>query len=168
MVDPVIGRPAVGRHPPVGHVREVGRTQATGRVHLGEEHFLRRAARGPARLDPPLERAELTAREATGMFPREWPEQGQRLQPGMEGPSLDDARPGVGERVRVSAPGMRHPYLAGEPAEPAVLTRGLGTHARPEGGDRSGCAPRVRPPQPPNRRTRGEHPEPSITWVRVT
>jgi hypothetical protein len=168
VVDQVIERPAVDSHPQVGHVREVGRTQTTGRVDLGEEHFLRRAAHGPPRLDPPLERAELTIREAPGMFSLELPEQGQRLQPGIEGQSFDDARPDIGERVRVSAPGMRHPYLAGEPAEPAVLTCGLGIHARPEGGDRSGCAPRVQPPQSPNLLIRGEHAEPSITWVRVT
>lgn len=146
VVDQVLERPAVDGHPQVRHVREVGRAQPTGRVHLGEEHFLRRSVARAPRLDAPLERAELAVREPTGMFPLELPEQGQRLQPGVEGQALDDAGPDVGERVRVSAPGMWHPYLAGEPAEPAVLACGLGIHARPEGGDNSGCARRVQPP----------------------
>lgn len=146
VVDQVLERPAVDRYPQVRHVREVGRAQPAGRVDLGEEHFLRRAAHHAPRLDPPLERAELAIGEATGMFPLELPEQGQRLQPRVQGQSLDDAGPDVGERVRVSAPGMRHPYLAGEPAEPAVLACGLGIHARPEGGDSGRCALRVQPP----------------------
>lgn len=60
---------------------------------------------------------------------------------------------------------MRHPYLAGEPAEPAVLACGLGIHARPEGGEGGGCALRVQPPQLPNLLIRGEHAEPFTTWV---
>ncbi len=146
VVDQVLERSAVDGHPQVGHVREVGGTQPTGRVHLGEEHFLRRAAHRAPRLDPPLERAELAIREHAGVFPLELPEQGQRLQPRIQGQAFDDARPDVGERVRVSAPGMWHPYLAGEPAEPAVLACGLGIHARPDGGDRRGCTRRVQPP----------------------
>ena len=146
VVDQVLERPAVDGHPQVRHVREVGGAQTTGRVDLGEEHFLRRAVTRTPGLDPPLEGAELAIGEATGMFPLELPEQGQRLQSGVQGQALDDAGPDIGERVRVSAPGMRHPYLAGEPAEPAVLACGLGIHARPEGGDRGGCARRVQPP----------------------
>ena len=166
MVDQVRKRPTVDGHPQVRHVREVGGTQPTGRVDLGEEHFLRRSVARTPRLDPPLEGAELAIGEATGMFPLELPEQGQRLQPRVEGQTLGNAGPDVGERVRVSTPGMRHPYLAGEPAEPAVLAGGLGIHARPQGGDRSGCAPRVQLPQSPNLLIGREHAEPSITWVR--
>ena len=146
VVDQVLERPAVDGHPQVRHVREVGRAQPTGRVHLGEEHFLRRSVARAPRLDAPLERAELAVREHARVLPLELPEQGQRLQPGVEGQTLDDAGPDVGERVGVSAPGMWHPYLAGEPAEPAVLACGLGIHARPEGGDCGGCARRVQPP----------------------
>lgn len=146
VVDQVVERLTVDGHPQGRHVREVGGAQTTGRVHLGEEHFLRRAVTRTPGLDPPLEGAELAIGEATGMFPLELPEQGQRLQPGIEDQTLDNARPDIGEWVRVSAPGMRHPYLAGEPAEPAVLAGGLGIHARPEGGDRGGCARRIQPP----------------------
>jgi hypothetical protein len=146
VVDQVLERPPIDGHPQVGHVREVGRTQPTGRVHLGEEHFLRRPVARPPRLDPTLERAELAVREAAGVLTLELPEQGQRLQPRVEAESFDDAGPDAGERVGVSTPGVRHPYLAGEPAEPAVLACGLGIHARPGGGDRGGCTRRVQPP----------------------
>jgi hypothetical protein len=146
VVDQVLERLAVDRDPQVGHVREVGRTQPPGRVDLGEEHLLGRPPGGPPRLDPPLEGAELPVGEPAGVFPLELPEEGQRLQSRVEGQTLDDAGPDVGERVRVSPPRVGHPYLAGEPAEPAVLAGGLGIHARPEGGDRGGCAQRVQPP----------------------
>lgn len=166
VVDQVLERPAIDGHPQVGHVREVGGTQPTGRVDLGEEHFLRRSVARTPRFDPPLERAELSVREHARVLPLELPEEGQRLQPRVEGQAFDDAGPDIGERVRVCAPGMRHPYLAGEPAEPTVLAGGLGIHARPEGGDSGGRAPRVQPPQSPNLLIRREHAEPSTTWVR--
>ena len=146
VVDQVLERLPVDGHPQVGHVGEVGRTQPPGRVDLGEEHFLRRSVARPPRLDAPLERAELAIGEPPGVLALELPEQGQRLQPGVEGQSLDDAGPDVGERVGVGAPGVRHPYLAGEPAEPAVLACGLGIHARPEGGEGGGRPLRVLPP----------------------
>ena len=146
VVDQVLERLTVDGHPQIGHVREIGGTQPTGRVNLGEEYFLRRSVTRAPGLHPPLERAELTIGEAPGVLALELPEQGQRLQPRIEDQSFRDADPDVGEGVRVSTPGMRHPYLAGEPVEPAVLACGLGIHARPEGGDRGGCAPRVQPP----------------------
>lgn len=166
VVDQVLERLAVDGHPEVGHVGEVGRTQPTGRVDLGEEHFLRRPVGGPPRLDPPLERAELSVREATGVFSLELPEQGQRLQPWVEGESLDDASPDVGEHVRVSPPGVGHPYLTGKPAEPAVLACGLGIHPGPGGRDGGGHARRVEAPQSKNLLVSGEHAEPSTTGVR--
>jgi hypothetical protein len=166
VVDQVIERLAVDGHPQVGHVGEVRGTQPAGRVDLGEEHLLRRPVGGPPRLDPPLEGAELPVREPSGVLPLELPEQGQRLQPRVEGQPLGDAGPDVGERVRVSTPRVGHPYLAGEPAEPAVLVRGLGIHARPDGGDGEGRALRVQSPQPTNLLIGGEHAEPSTTWVR--
>lgn len=166
VVDQVRKRLTVDGHPQVRHVREVGGTQPTGRVDLGEEHFLRRSVGRSPRLDAPLERAQLAVGEPSGVLALELPEQGQRFQPRIEGQSLDDAGPDVGEGVRVSAPGMRHPYLAGEPVEPAVLAGGLGIHARPQGGDSSGCAPRVQLSQAPNLLIGREHAEPSTTWVR--
>lgn len=166
VVDQVLERLAVDGHPQVGQVREVGRAQPTGRVDLGEEHFLRGPVGGPPGLDPPLERAELSVGEPPGVLPLELPEEGQRFQPRVEGQSLDDTGPDVLERVRVSAPGVRHPYLAGEPAEPAVLACGLGIHPGPEGRDRGGRALRVEAPQSENLLVGGEHAEPSTTWVR--
>jgi len=166
VVDQVVERLAVDRDPQVRHVGEVGGAQPAGRVHLGEEHLLRRAVGGPPRLDPPLEGAELPVREPPGVLPLELPEQGQRFQPRVEGQPLGDAGPDVGERVRVRPPRVRHPYLAGEPVEPAVLAGGLGIHPRPCGGDTGGCALRVQPPQPTNLLIGREHAEPSITRVR--
>ena len=169
VVEEVIERLAGDGHSQTGHVREVGGAQSAGRVDLGEEHFLRRTAHRTPRFDSPLEGAELPVGEASGVFPLELPEQGQRLQPRVEGQSLDDAGPDGGERVRVSAPRVRHPYLAGEPAEPAVLACGLGIHPRPDGGDRRGYSPRDQPPQPTNLLIGGEHAEPSnLGSVRVT
>jgi hypothetical protein len=166
VVDQVVERLAVDRDPQVGHVREVGGAQPAGRVDLGEEHLLRRAVGGPPRLDPPLEGAELPVREPPGVLPLELPEQGQRLQPRVEGQSFLDAGPDVGERVRVGTPRVRHPYLAGEPAEPAVLACGLGIHPGPGGGESGGRALRVQPPQPTDLLIGREHAEPSTTWVR--
>ena len=166
VVDQVVERPTINGHPQVGHVREVGGTQTAGRVHLGEEHFLRWPVARPPRLDPTLERAELAVRETTGVFPLELPEQGQRLQSGVEGEPLDDAVPDAVEGVRVSPPGMGHPYLGGKPGEPAVLACGLGIHPRPCGSEGGGCAARVELPQSTNLLIRGEHDEPSTTWVR--
>ena len=166
VVDQVVERLAGDGHPQVRHVGEVGGTQPAGCVDLGEEHFLGRPLGGPPRLDPPLEGAELPVREHARVLPLELPEQGQRLQPWVEGQPLDDAGPDGGERVRVSTPCVRHPYLAGEPAEPAVLARGLGIHARPDGSDSEGRALRVQSPQPTNLLIGGEHAGPSTTWVR--
>jgi hypothetical protein len=166
VVDQVVERLAGDGHPQVRHVGEVGGAQPTGRVDLGEEHLLGRPLGGPPRLDPPLERAELSVREHARVLPLELPEQGQRFQPRVEGQPLGDAGPDVGEGIRVCPPRVRHPYLAGEPAEPAVLARGLGIHARPDGGDREGRALRVQSPQPTNLLIGGEHAEPSTTWVR--
>ena len=166
MVDQVVERLAGDGHTQVRHVREIGGTQSAGRVNLGEEHFLGRPVGGSPGLDPPLEGAELSVGETSGVFPLELLEEGQGLQPRVEGQPLGDAGPDVGERVRVGAPGVRHPYLAGKPAEPAVLACGLGIHARPDGGDGGGSAPRVESPQSTNLLIGGEHAEPSTTWVR--
>jgi hypothetical protein len=166
VVDQVVERLAVDGHPQVGHVGEVGGAQTAGRVDLGEEHLLGRPLGGPPRLDPPLEGAELPVREHTRMLPLELPEEGQRLQPRVEGQPLGDAGPDVGERVRVSPPRVRHPYLAGEPAEPAVLAGGLGIHPRPDGGEPGGRALRVQVPQPTDLLIGREHAEPSTTGVR--
>ena len=166
VVDQVVERLAVDGHPQIRHVGEVGSAQPAGRVDLGEEHFLRGTVGGPPRLDPPLEGAELSVREHARVLPLELPEQGQRLQPRVEGQPLDDAGPDVGEGIRVSPPRVRHPYLAGKPVEPAVLACGLGIHPRPDGGDSDWRALRVQSPQPTNLLIRGEHAEPSTTWVR--
>jgi len=165
VVDQVVERLAGDGHPQFGQVREVGGTQPTGRVDLGEEHFLRRSVARPPGLDPPLEGAELPVGKPPGVFPLEVLEQGQSLQPRVEGQSLDDAGPDGVERVQVGASGMRHPCLAGEPGEPAVLACGLGIHPGPEGGDRAGRAPRVQSPQLANLLIRDTHAEPSKPWV---
>jgi len=166
VVDQVVERLAGDGHPQVGHVREVGGAQPAGRVDLGEEHFLDRPTSRPPDLDAPLEGAQLTVGKAAGVLALELLEEGQRLQPRVEGESFRDAGPDVGEGVRVGAPGVRHPYLAGEPAEPAVLACGLGIHAGPDGGDGGGRSPRIELPQSTNLLIGGEHAEPSTTWVR--
>jgi hypothetical protein len=161
VVDQVVERLAGDGHSQTGHVREVGGAQPAGRVDLGEEDFLRRTVGGPPGLDPPLEGAELSVGKPPGMFALEVPEEGQRLQSRVEGQSLGDTGPDGVERVRVCASGMRHPCLAGEPGEPAVLACGLGIHPGPEGGDRAGRAPRVQSPQLANLLIRDTHAEPS-------
>ena len=166
VVDQVVERLAGDGHPQARHVGEVGGTQPAGRVDLGEEHFLGRPLGGPPRLDPPLEGAELSVREHARALPLELLEQGQRLQSRVEGQPLDDAGPDVGEGIRVSTPRVRHPYLAGKPVEPAVLACGLGIHPRPDGGDSDWHTLRGQSPQPMNLLIRGEHAEPSTTWVR--
>ena len=161
MVDQVIERLAGDGHSQFGHVREVGGAQPAGRVNLGKEHLLRRTVAGPPRLDPPLEGAELSVGKPPGVLALEMLEEGQRLQSRVEGQSLDDTGPDGVEGVGVSASGMRHPCLAGEPDEPAVLACGLGIHPGPEGGEDAGHAPRVQSPQLANLLIRDTHAEPS-------
>ncbi len=161
VVDQGIERLTGDGHSQTGHVREVGGAQPAGRVDLGEEHFLRRTVAGPPRLDPPLEGAELSVGKPPGVFALEMREEGQRLQSRVEGQSLGDTGPDGVERVRVGTSGMRHPCLAGEPGEPAVLACGLGIHPGPEGGDSARRAPRVQSPQLANLLIRDTHAEPS-------
>ncbi len=72
--------------------------------------------------------------EAAGVLALQPVEHGLGLQAGVEGQLLLDARPDLGERVGSRPPGMRHAHLAGQPAEPAVLARGLVVEAGLGGG----------------------------------
>ena len=100
------------------------------------------------------------------MFPLELPEQGQRLQPRVEGQSLGDAGPDVGERVRVGAPGMRHPYLAGERPSRRYLRAVLGSMPDLTAATRGGVPCTSSRRNLPNLLIGGEHAEPLETWVR--
>jgi hypothetical protein len=125
VVDQVRKRLAVDGHPQAAGVREVGGAQVAGLVDLAEEHLLGRPVQGAPLLDVPLQGAQLPLGKAAGVLALQPVEHGLGLQAGVEGQLLLDARPDVRERVGSRPPGMLHAHLAGQPAEPAVLTRGL-------------------------------------------
>jgi hypothetical protein len=115
-------------------VREVGGAQPARFVDLGEEDLPGRPVQGAPPLDVPLQGAELPIGEAAGIFTLQPVEHGLGLQAGVEVQLLLDARPDLGEGVGSRPPGMLHAYLAGQPAEPAVLACGLVVDAGPGGG----------------------------------
>jgi len=125
VVDQVRKRLAVDGHLQAAGVREVGGAQVAGLVDLAEEHLLGRPVQGAPLLDVPLQGAQLPLGEATRVLALQPVKHGPGLQTGVEGQLLLDARPDLGERVDSRPPGMLHAHLAGQPAEPAVLARGL-------------------------------------------
>jgi hypothetical protein len=127
-------RLTVDGDPQAGAVREVGRTQPTGMMHLGEEHFLGRSRQGPPLFDAPLQGPQLAIGEAAGVLALQPGEQRQGFQAGVEGQLLLDLGPDAGEGVGPRSPGMIHAYLAGQPAEPAILACRLVVDAGLGGG----------------------------------
>jgi hypothetical protein len=125
VVDQVRERLAVDGHLQAADVREIGGAQVAGLVDLAEEHLLGRPVQGAPLLDVPLQGAQLPVGEAAGLLALEPVQHGLGLQAGVESQLLLDARPDVRERVGSRPPGMLHAHLAGQPAEPAVLARGL-------------------------------------------
>ena len=101
---------------------------------LGEEEFLGRPVQGAPLLDVPLQGVQLPLGKATGLLALKPVKHGPGLQARVKGQLLLDARPDLGERVDSRPPGMLHAHLAGQPAEPAVLARGLVVEAGPGAG----------------------------------
>jgi hypothetical protein len=125
VVEQVRQRLTVNGDPQARAVREVGRTQPTGMMHLGEEHFLGRPRQGPPLFDAPLQGPQLAIGEAARVLPLQPGEQRQGFQAGVEGQLLLDLGPDAGEGVGPRSPGMVHAYLTGQPAEPAILASRL-------------------------------------------
>jgi hypothetical protein len=150
---------AVDGHLQAAGVREVGGTQVAGPVDLAEEHLLGRPVQGAPLLDVALQGAQLPVGEAAGVLALKPVEHGLGLQAGVEGQLLLDARPDLGERVRSRPPGMRHAHLAGQPAEPAVLARGLIVEAGLGGGLAPGQSLVVQAAETADLQV-GDHPKP--------
>jgi hypothetical protein len=121
VVEQVRQRLTVDGDPQARAVREVGRTQPTGMMHLGEEHFLGRPRQGPPLFDAPLQSPQLTIGEAAGVLALQPGEQCQGFQAGVEDQLLLDLGPDARERVGPCSPDMVHAYLTRQPAEPAIL-----------------------------------------------
>ncbi len=127
-------RLAVDGHLQTGRVREVGGAQVAGWVDLAEENLLGRPVQGAPLLEVALQGAQLPVGKAAGVFALKPLEHRLGLQAGVEGQLLFDARPDLREGVGARPPGMLHAHLAGQPAEPAVLARGLVVEAGLGGG----------------------------------
>jgi hypothetical protein len=134
VVEQVRQRLTVDDDPQAGAVREVGRTQPTGMMHLGEEHFLGRPRQSPPLFDAPLQGPQLAIGEAAGVLALQPGKQRQGFQARVEGQLLLNFGPDVGEGVGPSSPGMVHAYLTGQPAEPAILASRLVVDAGLGGG----------------------------------
>jgi hypothetical protein len=159
VVDQVGERLAGDGHPQAAGMGEVGGAQVTGLVDLAEEHILGRPVQGAPLLDVPLQGAQLPVGEAAGVLPLQPREHGLGLQAGGEGQLLLDAVPDLRERVGARPPGMLHAYLAGQPAEPAVLARGLVVDASPGGGLALGQSLLIQAAKPTDVQI-GDHPKP--------
>jgi hypothetical protein len=134
VVEQVRQRLPVDGDPQARAVREVGRTQPTGMMHLGEEHFLGRPRQSPPLFDAPLQSPQLAIGETARVLALQPGEQRQGFQAGVESQLLLDLRPDTGEGVGPRSPGMVHAYLTGQPAEPAILAGGLLIDASLGGG----------------------------------
>lgn len=159
VVDQMGERLAGDGHLQTGRVGEVGGAQVAGLVNLAEEHLLGRPVQGAPLLDVPLQGAQLPVGEAAGVLALQPLEHGLGLQAGVEGQLLLDAGPGLREGVGARPPGMLHAYLAGQPAEPAVLARGLVVEAGPGGGLASGQSLVVQAAETADLQV-GDHPKP--------
>lgn len=131
VVDQVRERHAPDRDPQARDVGEVRGTQPTRFVDLSEEDLLGRPVQGAPLLDVPLQGAELSIGEATGIGALQPVEHGFGLQAGVQRQLLLDPRPDIGERVGAGSPGMLHAHLAGQLAEPPILAGGLVVDAGP-------------------------------------
>jgi hypothetical protein len=68
VVEQVRKRLTVDGNPQAGAVREVGRTQPTGMMHLGEEHFLGRPRQGAPLFGALLQGSQLAISETAGVL----------------------------------------------------------------------------------------------------
>jgi hypothetical protein len=134
VVDQVHKRLAVDGHLQTAGVRKVGGAQLAGLMDLAKEDLLGRPVQGTPLLDVSLQGAQLPIGKAAGIFALQPVKHGLGLQAGVESQLLLDACPDLGEGVESRSPGMLHAHLAGQPAEPAVLARGLVVEASLGGG----------------------------------
>jgi hypothetical protein len=104
VVDQVRERLPLDRHAQLGHVREVGRAEPARRMVLGEEHLLVRSMSRPPLLDPALQGAELSVREAARVSALQLLEEGLGLPAGRLFEQLDDLAPHIRERVFARSP----------------------------------------------------------------
>jgi len=134
VVDQVRERLAVDGHLQTAGVGKVRRAQVAGLMDLAEEDLLGWPVQGAPLLDVPLQGAQLPISKAAGIFALQPVKHGLGLQAGVESQLLLDAWPDLGEGVGSRPAGMRHAHLTGQPAEPAVLARGLVVDAGLGGG----------------------------------
>ncbi len=159
VVDQVGQRHAPDRDLQASDVSEVRGTQPTRLVDLSEEDFLGRPVQGAPLFDVPLQGAELSLGEATGVGALQPVKQGFGLQAGVKGQLFLDLRPDLGEGVGACSPGMLHAYLTGQLAEPAVLAGGLVVDAGFGGGLTFGQTLLIQASQPTDMQI-GNHPKP--------
>jgi hypothetical protein len=134
VVDQMGERHAPDRDLQARDVGEVRGTQPTRLVNLSKEDLLGRPVQGAPVLDVPLQGAELSVGEATGIGALQPVKHGFGLQAGVEDQLFLDLRPDLGEGIGACSPAMLHAHLTGQLAEPAVLACGLVVDAN-FGGD---------------------------------
>jgi hypothetical protein len=104
VVDQVRERLALDGHAQLRHVREVRGAKLTGQMLLGKEHLLVWPVRRPPLLDVPLQGAELSIREATGMTALHLLEKGLGLPASGLFEQFENLAPNVGEGVFARPP----------------------------------------------------------------
>lgn len=130
VVDQVVKRHAGKGHTQIGTVREIAGAQPPGMVDLGEEYLLGWSGKGTPLLDASLQGSQLAIAKASRKAALQVGEQGFGLQSGVEPELFLQLRPDLGEGVGPCAVIAVHAsYLAGQLAEPAVLTCRLGVDA---------------------------------------
>jgi hypothetical protein len=160
VVDQVVERRPGDGHAQVGAVREVTGAKPCGMVDLGEEHLPGRPLQGAPLLDAPLQSPQLAVGEAAGEATLQIGEQGLGLQSGVDPKQRFELRPDLGEGVGPRAVVALHAsHLAGQLAEPAVLTGRLVVHAGPGRRLTARQAPQVQAPQAAHLLI-GDHPKP--------
>jgi len=160
MIEQVRERTAVDGHSQIRTVREIAGRQPTGVMHLGEENLLGGSALGAPDLDPALQGAQLTVREASGEASLQVGKKGLGLQAGVALQLLFEFGPDLDEGVRACSPVPVHAHdLAGQLAEAAVLARRLGIHADSGGRHFLGNPLPVEATEPPHLLI-GDHREP--------
>jgi hypothetical protein len=114
-----------------GAVREIAGRQPARVMDLGEENLLGRPLLGPPLLDPSLQGPQLALGKAARLLPLQGLEERLGFQARVEGQLFQGPGPDLREGVGPGTPVAVHASdLCGQLVKAAILTGGLGVHAR--------------------------------------
>ena len=133
VIEHMVKGQTVDGHAQIVHDGEVRGAQPAGRMHLREENFLRRSARGLPFLDAPLQRPQLTVGETARMPPLQFLEERLGLPARAGHQQFFDFGPHVDERIRPRPIRPRRRLgrpLQWQPVRMPILACRLAIHAR--------------------------------------